>query len=62
MIDYLTSTTPPAPSAAPRRGIEELRPRIVATWDVVDLERFGRWVEKTADDDSISRRDRKTLY
>ena len=29
--------SPPTPSVAPRRGIEELRPRIVATWDVVDL-------------------------
>jgi hypothetical protein len=34
MSDVQTAPTPPTPSVAPRRGVEELRPRIVATWDV----------------------------
>ena len=37
--------TPPTPSAAPRRGIEELRPRILATWDEVDLAKFQKFLD-----------------
>jgi hypothetical protein len=37
--------TPARPLPDPARGIEELKPRILATWDVVDLAKFGRWVE-----------------
>ena len=40
-----TTPTPPTPLPGQMRGIEELRPRILATWDVVDLAKFGRWVE-----------------
>jgi hypothetical protein len=44
MSDVPTAPAPPTPSAAPRRGIEELRPRIVATWDVVDLAKFEKFL------------------
>jgi hypothetical protein len=45
MIDHLATPTPPTPSAAPRRGIEELRPRIVAVVDHADRETAERWIE-----------------
>jgi hypothetical protein len=41
-----TAPTPPTPSVAPRRGIEELRPRILWVEDGVDLERFQKSLEK----------------
>jgi len=35
-----TSPTPPRPSVEPRRGIEELRPRVLWVEDGVDLDRL----------------------
>jgi hypothetical protein len=37
-----TAPTPPTPSVAPRRGIEELRPRILWVEDGVDLDRLRK--------------------
>jgi hypothetical protein len=42
MSDVQTAPTPPTPSAAPRRGIEELRPRVLWVEDGVDLDRLRK--------------------